>query len=119
MENKTSVEDYQVPAEFYGAFPSNTRTNLAKAFFHYDTNGDKTMDEKEFKSVLNDLGFRDKTDEEVKEMLAEQDQNSDGVISWLEFLSMMKKVAGSNPAYFTEIIETKSGTAVKQESGTA
>jgi Ca2+-binding EF-hand superfamily protein len=101
MENKTSYQDYQVPAQYFGAFPTEVRTNLAKAFHHYDKNGDKTMDEQEFKSVLHDMGFRDIGDEQVKEMLKEQDQNNDGVISWLEFLEMMKKVAGKDPAYFT------------------
>lgn len=115
MENKTSIQDYQVPAQYFGAFPTEVRTNLAKAFHHYDTNGDKTMDEKEFKSVLHDMGFRDIGDEQVKEMLKEQDQNNDGVISWLEFLEMMKKVAGKDPAYFTQVIETKAGTAIMQE----
>lgn len=112
MESKPSVQDYQVPADYFGVFPTEVRTNLAKAFFHYDKNGDKTMDEGEFKNVLEDMGFREITADRVKEMLAEQDQNNDGVISWMEFLEMMKKVAGKDPAYFTKVIETKSGTAV-------
>jgi len=65
------------------------------------------------------MGFRDLKDDQVKAMLAEQDQNNDGVISWLEFLEMMKKVAGKDPTYFSQVIETKSGTAIQQEKGSS
>jgi len=40
------------------------------------------MDQNEFKNIMIDLGYRKITDDKCKEMLAEQDQNSDGVISW-------------------------------------
>jgi hypothetical protein len=46
------------------------------------------MSEKEFKNVLIDLGRRDVTDEQVKEMLNEADENKDGVLQWDEFIEV-------------------------------
>ncbi len=46
---------------------------LIRSFKNYDKNGDGTMDQQEFKSVMIDLGYRKITDDKVKEMLAEQD----------------------------------------------
>jgi Ca2+-binding EF-hand superfamily protein len=40
-------------------------TAFIKAFKNYDLNKDGTMDEKEFKNVMIDLGFRKITDEKV------------------------------------------------------
>jgi len=58
------------------------QTELVKCFRSYDKNGDGHMDQNEFKNIMIDLGYRKITDDKCKEMLAEQDQNSDGVISW-------------------------------------
>ena len=54
----------------------------------YDTDKNGYMSEKEFKNVLIDLGRRDVTDEQVKEMLNEADENKDGVLQWAEFIEV-------------------------------
>ena len=54
----------------------------------YDTNKNGYMSEMEFKNVLIDLGRRDVTDEQVKEMLNEADENKDGVLQWTEFIEV-------------------------------
>mmetsp|Transcript_7936 Transcript_7936/g.13319 ORF Transcript_7936/g.13319 Transcript_7936/m.13319 type:complete len:200 (+) Transcript_7936:17-616(+) len=85
------------------------QTALLKSFKNYDLNGDGTMDQKEFKNILIDLGYRKITDEKVKEMLADQDKNGDGVISWEEFVDMMVKMKGSDDGKFGTIVEGKGG----------
>ena len=61
---------------------------LTHAFKLYDADKNGTMDAKEFKQVLKDLGKRDVTDEQVKGLLAEVDKNGDSVINWSEFLEV-------------------------------
>jgi Ca2+-binding EF-hand superfamily protein len=58
------------------------QTAMIRAFKNYDLNKDGTMDEKEFKNILIDLGQRKITDAEVKSILDSHDTNRDGVISW-------------------------------------
>ena len=45
------------------------RPSLIKAYKAYDINKDTTIDQKEFKNVLIDIGYRKITDEKVAEML--------------------------------------------------
>ena len=61
---------------------------MQHAFKMYDTNKNGYMSEMEFKNVLIDLGRRDVTDEQVKEMLNEADENKDGVLQWTEFIEV-------------------------------
>ena len=61
---------------------------MQHAFKLYDLDKNGTMDAKEFKQVLVDLGRRDVTDVQVKSMLAEVDKNNDSVIQWGEFLEV-------------------------------
>ncbi len=55
----------------------------------YDTNKNGQMDEHEFKRVLVDLGRRDITDQQVKQMLQENDENGDGFLQWDEFIEVV------------------------------
>lgn len=87
-------------------------TSLIKAFNIYDKNSDNTMDQGEFKQIMIDLGYRKITDEKCAEMLKEQDQNNDGVISWNEFVDMMVKMKGTDEGKFGTIIESKDGAAM-------
>lgn len=92
------------------------QTAFIKAFKVYDLNGDGTIDEKEFKNIMINLGYRKITDEECQKMLSEQDTNRDGVIQWVEFVAMMTKMKGANDGRFGKIIEGKDG-AVAQITG--
>ena len=65
---------------------------LQHAFKIYDVDKNGTMDMKEFKQVLKDLGKRDVTEDQVSKMMSSHDQNKDGTLSWTEFLEVSKIV---------------------------
>ena len=67
------------------------------------------MDAGEFKQIMVDLGYRKITDEKCAEMLKAQDQNNDGVISWVEFVDMMVSMKGTDDGKFGTVIEGKDG----------
>lgn len=52
---------------------ANEQEIYKKFFKLYDKNGDGTMDDKEFKQIMIDMGYRQITDDKVKELLASQD----------------------------------------------
>ena len=54
----------------------------------------------EFKNVLIDLGRRDVTDEQVKEMLNEADENKDGVLQWTEFIEVFILYSLNVPPFY-------------------
>lgn len=56
-----------------------------------------------------DIGYRKITDEKCAEMLAAQDQNSDGVLQWGEFVDMMVGMKATDDGKFGTIIEGASG----------
>ena len=88
------------------------QTAMIKTFNHYDLNKDGKMDDKEFKNILIDLGYRKITDEKVKEMLNEHDASQDGFLQWNEFVDMMIKMKGSDDGRFGAIVEGKDGKAM-------
>lgn len=88
------------------------QTAMIKTFNHYDLNKDGKMDEKEFKNILVDLGYRKITDEKVKEMLDENDASQDGFLQWNEFVDMMIKMKGNDDGRFGAIVESKDGKAI-------
>ena len=59
-----------------------------EVFQIFDTDGNGTICEQELGIVLRALG-QSPTDEEVKELLGEADQNENGVIEFNEFLTVM------------------------------
>jgi Ca2+-binding EF-hand superfamily protein len=61
---------------------------MQHAFKLYDLDKNGTMNAEEFKQVLVDLGKRDVTEDQVKEMLSQVDRNNDKVIQWEEFLDV-------------------------------
>lgn len=65
---------------------------LQHAFKIYDVDKNGTMDMKEFKQVLKDLGKRDVTEDQVAKMMSSHDQNKDGTLSWTEFLEVRQIV---------------------------
>ena len=91
------------------------QTELIKAFKNYDKNGDGTMDCKEFKNIMIDLGHRKTTEEDAQKVLTQHDKDNDGVISWTEFILMMIAFKGDKGDKFGQImdgvasIETKGG----------
>ena len=67
------------------------QSECIRAFRNYDKNNDGTMDQTEFKNIMIDIGYRKISDDKTKSLLAEQDQNADGVLSFSEFVDMMAK----------------------------
>jgi len=64
------MKKHFTPSEITGKLISSTFSELQHAFKCYDTDKNGSMNAQEFKRVLIDLGKRDVTDEQVKEMLA-------------------------------------------------
>jgi Ca2+-binding EF-hand superfamily protein len=73
MEKKAAAQNL-TPLEFSfeqkKTLGPQEMTSLVNAFRSYDANSDGTMDEKEFKNIMIDLGYRKITDDKVTEMLA-------------------------------------------------
>lgn len=95
---------------------------LQHAFKIYDVDKNGTMDMKEFKQVLKDLGKRDVTEDTVSKMMAEHDQNKDSTLSWTEFLEvlinlldlifalkMFKQLKLTNGEQFSKVLTIKAG----------
>lgn len=61
---------------------------MVSGFKAFDTDNSGKMDKKEFKQLLISLGLRDITDDQVADVIAQVDTNSDGEISWDEFVDM-------------------------------
>lgn len=74
MEGAEEAKKSGVDFSFTNAMKKNIspqeQSMFIKAFKNYDKNGDGTMDQGEFKSIMIDIGYRKITDEKVKEMLA-------------------------------------------------
>lgn len=103
MEDKPE-QSYDFTFEQQKSLGPEERSALIRSFKNYDTNKDGVMDEKEFKNIMIDLGYRKITDDEVKKMLESHDQNRDGVIQWAEFVDMMGKFKGQDSSKFGTII---------------
>lgn len=82
---------------------------ILRSFRNYDKNGDGVMDQSEFKNIMIDIGYRKITDDKCAEMLAEQDQDHDGVLSWTEFVDMMVGMKATDDGKFGTIVEGASG----------
>eukprot|EP00586_Coscinodiscus_wailesii_P014627 CAMPEP_0172494508 /NCGR_PEP_ID=MMETSP1066-20121228/50001_1 /TAXON_ID=671091 /ORGANISM="Coscinodiscus wailesii, Strain CCMP2513" /LENGTH=146 /DNA_ID=CAMNT_0013265535 /DNA_START=110 /DNA_END=550 /DNA_ORIENTATION=+ len=73
--------------------PSKTKTedelaDLKEAFSMFDTNGDGTIEAKELRMVMKQLGHN-LSNKEVMEMIGSVDDNSDGSIDFDEFVQLM------------------------------
>jgi Ca2+-binding EF-hand superfamily protein len=100
---------YDVSFELKKHFTPQEITELQHAFKCYDTDKNGTMDMKEFKQVLKDLGKRDVTEEQVNKMMDQHDQNKDSVLSWQEFLEMFKELKLQNGEQFAKVMTIKAG----------
>lgn len=112
MAEEQKTIDYDVTAEQRKVLSPQEISGFIRAFNNYDLNKDGTMDEKEFKNIMIDLGERKTTDESAAAMLAANDSNRDGRIQWNEFLDMMIRVKGTNPEAFGVIHTAADGSVV-------
>ena len=114
MESKE--HSYEFTTEQRKNLDPEEQHTFIRAFKNYDKNKDGKMDESEFKNIMIDIGMRKITDDDVKSMLGDHDNDKDGVISWKEFVDMMNAFKGKDPTKFGVIsstgkamIETKTG----------
>ncbi len=87
-----STQEFVVPFAFKKVFSPEECTSLVRTFKSYDRNKSGDIDAKEFRQVCKDLGHGDITDDKIEELFKRVDKNSDGVINWEEFLTMMMSV---------------------------
>ena len=105
---------YDVPFTYRKYFNPEQISEMITAFKGYDTNSNGSIDAAEFKAALAGMGHGDITDEQVSEMLARVDKNTDGVIDWIEFLDLMQLVKKSGQTNFGQALTTKTGGAAAQ-----
>jgi len=91
------------------------QSECIRAFRNYDKNNDGTMDQTEFKNIMIDIGYRKISDDKTKSLLAEQDQNADGVLSFSEFVDMMAKMKATDDGKFGTI--TGSSATIENKHG--
>ena len=75
------------------------------------------MDESEFKNIMIDIGMRKITDDDVKNMIGDHDQDKDGKISWTEFVDMMNAFKGKDPSKFGVISASGKASVVSKHGG--
>ena len=63
---------------------------MGNTFKYYDKDNSLSIDTNEFRQVLKDMGHTNMTDAYINGIFAKVDTNSDGVITWEEFLQMMQ-----------------------------
>lgn len=62
---------------------------VIKSFKNFDKSGDGKIEQIEFKALLKDMGRTDVTEQQIKDLFAKYDTNSDGIIDWHEYLEMV------------------------------
>jgi len=82
---------------------------LTLAFKSYDRDKSGWISEEEFKNIMIDMGRRDITDDQVKEMMAQADEVKDGRIVWNEFINLFVKIKSQNQDLFKKVLNTKMG----------
>jgi len=73
----------------YRKTTDEVEAELLRAFMVFDKNGDSTIDAQELREALKSLGCDQLSDEEVDDLLAEADTNSDGRINYQELVAVM------------------------------
>jgi Ca2+-binding EF-hand superfamily protein len=113
MESKAEEQKVLAPLEFTMDQKKTLNTTdqamIMKSFRNYDTNNNGVMDQNEFKNIMIDIGYRKITDDKCAEMLAAQDQDNDGVLSWVEFVDMMAAMKAVDDGKFGNIVQGKGG----------
>ncbi len=74
--------------------PALTDEQIKEAFNRYDADGSGAMDAEEMALAMKGLGFGDKPREEIEKIIAEADEDRDGVVSFEEFKKVMLRLAG-------------------------
>merc|ERR1719367_69119 len=88
VDEFTSLMKQRVKQSGGKSKPKTYKEELRAAFSVFDVNNDGEISAKELSSIMKALGEK-LSEEDVKFMLSEVDENSDGVIDFGEFQKMM------------------------------
>ena len=81
-----------VSQELIDCFKPETYTELVQIFKEYDKNNNALIEKCEFKDLLKGLGIEDLSKKDMSALFKDIDLNNDNVISFYEFLLIMKKI---------------------------
>ena len=108
---------YEIPYVHRKLFSPEQCTELVSMFKHYDKDHSRSIDPAEFKQVLHDMGHTELTDAYLNGVFAKVDRNSDGVVTWDEFLQMMQHIKLSGQKRKSEQIDLKGLGPAEAEIG--
>jgi plastin-1 len=104
MENNP----YGVDVKYIQTFKTEDYTEYEKIFRSVDVNKSGSVDKTELLAMLHNLGYRTLKDEDIANLLNGVDLNSDGQITFMEFLKMMKQFKDENKSEMQRVV-TKEG----------
>ena len=99
---------YNIDVKFIQSFKPEDYTEYENIFKSFDKDKSGFMEKKELLTLFHNLGYRTITEDDIKKFLASIDLNSDGKISFEEFLKLMKKFTEDDSKTFTKFV-TRSG----------
>ena len=83
---------YEVDQGLINCFQPEVYTELVKIFKEFDANNNAVMEKDEFKNLLKELGYGDMKKKDIDALFQDIDLNHDNVISFYEYLLIMKKL---------------------------
>ena len=114
-----SSNPYNIDIKIIQSFKPEDYTTYEKIFKNVDKEKNGTINQKGITEILNSLGYRDIPEEDSKELFDEIDSDKDGLVTYEEYLNMMKKISASEEGEQNNItrILTKSGKGILRITG--
>ena len=114
-----SSDPYNIDIKIIQSFKPEDYTTYEKIFKNVDKEKNGTINQKGITEILNSLGYRDIPEEDSKELFDEIDSDKDGLVTYEEYLNMMKKISASEEGEQNNItrILTKSGKGILRITG--
>ena len=100
---------YQIDVKLIQSFKPQDYQEIEQAFKSFDTNKNGTLEKQELVDLLHALGYRTVTQDDVRKFLDEADLDKDGVLSFYEFVMMMKRFVDKGETENYTRIVTKEG----------
>ncbi|KCV71641.1 hypothetical protein H696_01058 [Fonticula alba] len=88
-------------------------------FAKFDADGNGSIDHKELRDVLIACGEKDVPGYRVREMIEQADLNRDGVIDWLEFLTMLDQLRQGRETGFSTVVSRVGNLNVHEGTSSA
>lgn len=105
---------YDVPYEIRKNFTAPELNELINNFKAFDENKSGTIQRSELMKIIKDLGHRELNEDDVTQMIAGVDLNSDSELSLCEFLRLNIKIKGDSSEE-TIVTVTKGGREVVEK----